>query len=114
MCCPARKDCLRMKDDRLIIKCPHCGAEYMPSEIFYPEDLLPNSEIVTKDDKGRIIAQAGSPMNLEEDFVCEYCNHAFTAKADFSFSSEKNEGHDFGFECSLPMYDRERVELKED
>lgn len=102
-----------MRDEKLIIRCPYCGAEYAPSEIFYPEDFLPALD-ATKDADGRIVAMAGNAMNLSEEFVCEHCDHAFRAVASFAFESEKVEGHDFNYDCERPLYDAPRVELKED
>lgn len=102
-----------MRDEKLIIRCPYCGAEYVPSEIFYPEDFLPPLEAV-KDAEGHIVGASGDAMNLAEEFVCEHCDHAFRAVATFSFAAEKVEEHDFGHDCEKPLYDNPRVELKED
>lgn len=38
-----------------IIKCPHCGAEYLASEIFVPGELEGNAKSVIKDALNRII-----------------------------------------------------------
>lgn len=103
-----------MITEKQIIRCPFCGAEYVPSEIYYPDDFLPDVSDLTKDAGGKIIACASKPMNLEEEYVCDYCGHAFTAVADVVLSAKKCEEHDFGFDYSAPIYDRPRTELKED
>ena len=38
-----------------LIKCPFCGAEYSPSEIFMPGELIGKADNVIKDPTGRIL-----------------------------------------------------------
>lgn len=38
-----------------IIKCPHCGAEFVPSEIFMPGELIGKANKVIKDPNNRIL-----------------------------------------------------------
>lgn len=63
----------------LIIKCPHCGAEYLPEEIFCPESVFNKSLQITKDEDGKILYVDGEfSYDLNEEFCCEYCNHSFS------------------------------------
>lgn len=78
------------KNDELIIKCPHCGAEYLPCEIFYPDELLGNCSNVVRDDSGKIIYHEGN-MNLEEEYTCDWCNKTFKARMIPTFKTEKQE-----------------------
>lgn len=102
-----------MRDDRHLIRCPHCGAEYAPSEIFYPSDFLPDAIDVTKDADGRIVAYEGSLMNLSEEYECDRCGHVFRATADVSFGSEPCEAHDFGSDYAQRVYPTAVHELGE-
>lgn len=103
-----------MRDEKLIIRCPYCEAEYIPSELFYPDDFLPKVFDIVKDEDGHIISYTGDVMNLEVEYCCDKCNHAFKTIASVSFDTKKCEVHDFDFEYSAPLFDRERTELKED
>lgn len=82
------------------IKCPHCGAEYMPAEIFYPKEFFGFPD-VEKDESGRILHVCGEPMSLESEYSCDYCGKRFVAKASVSFSSESSE---FDEEYGTPIY----------
>lgn len=103
-----------MRDCKHLIACPYCGAEYAPSEIFYPVDFLPDVSDVAKDSTGRIVAYVGSLMNLSEEYECDRCGHVFKATADVTFGSERCDGHDFGSDYSAPVYENKRAELGED
>ena len=53
------------------IKCPKCGYEYLPAEIFFPKSLLGNPKDIIRDDDGSIEFFNGETMNLHEEFECE-------------------------------------------
>ena len=38
-----------------VIKCPHCGYEMIPAEIFYPDSLLGTPKTIVRDALGKII-----------------------------------------------------------
>ena len=96
------------------IRCPYCGAEYMPSEIFIPSDFLPKFEDLVKDDEGHIVAVYEHPMNLKEEYTCDYCNHRFSIIAEVSFKAEANPLHDYNFNHESDLYPEGRVELSEE
>ncbi len=95
------------------IKCPHCGAEYMPSEIYIPSDFLPKFEDLTKDDDGKIVAVYERPMNLDEEYTCDKCGHRFAIHAKVEFTTEISTNHDYNFNYESPLYSEDRVELEE-
>ena len=37
-----------------IIKCPYCGAEYLPEEIYYPDSFFGKPRDIVKNSKGEI------------------------------------------------------------
>lgn len=82
------------------IKCPHCGAEYLPCEIFYPKHLLGVPENIIKDPLGKILYvewRENYAADLTESFVCDQCNHSFVVSANISYKAEKEaEILDFG------------------
>ena len=84
----------------LIIRCPHCGYEYLPNEIFYPDELLGDAFNVIRDENGKIIFHEGNNMNLEEEYVCDWCNKTFKVKMQVKLITEKPE-IDFDDELDL-------------
>ena len=71
-----------------VIKCPHCGAEYMAAEIFLPDSLLGKPHDIVKDDNGKIKSFLGKDMNLSESYRCDYCNKKFAVQASIKFNAD--------------------------
>ena len=78
-------------NSKLIIKCPHCGCEYLPNEIFYPDELLGDASNVVRDENGKIIFHEGNNMNLKEEYVCDWCNKSFVAELKVEIVTSKPE-----------------------
>ena len=72
------------------IKCPHCGAEYLCSELFVAEDLLEKKIEVYRDKHGKIIHVDGDVASLTTSYCCDYCNTDFVVKASLSFEVEED------------------------
>ena len=91
-----------MKTDNIVIKCPKCGYEYLPCEIFYPDSFLGKCSSIIKDDNGKIEFFSGDSMNLSETFICEHCGYEFlvNAKVDFEVTEIKDT---FDEEVSIPL-----------
>ena len=73
-----------------IIKCPHCGAEYLPSEIYMPGAALGRPEDIVKDSFGRILYedyQEGKEPDMLEHFICDYCEKPFVVEATITYRS---------------------------
>ena len=83
-----------MKRDNLI-RCPHCGAEYLPAEIFYPKYFLGMPKNIEKSATGIINFYDGTNMCLCEEYMCDKCNTTFMVKASVSFNVKKVEGKSF-------------------
>ena len=77
------------------IRCPHCGAEYLPAEIFYPKHFLGMPRNIEKSYTGNILSYDGKSMILTEEYMCDYCNTTFLAKASVSFNAKKIEEKSF-------------------
>lgn len=92
-----------LKKNWQVIKCPHCGYEYVPGEVFYPEDLLGKPESIIRDALGKILyveyAELDDEPCFEEHFVCDHCEKQFIVSAIVSYKSkEEDEELDFASE----------------
>lgn len=72
-----------------IIKCPHCGCEYLPCEIFLPKDFLGTSRNVVKDDEGKILSFDKASMDTHEEYICDKCGKLFKVDAKVEFTTSK-------------------------
>ena len=83
-----------------VIKCPHCGAEYLPGEIYMPGSLIGQPDEVIRDSFGKIIyedyySDASAP-DMIEHFTCEECNKPFVIEAVVSYKvKEESPERDF-------------------
>lgn len=94
-----------------VIKCPYCGCEYLPSEIFMPNEFLGKPKNIYKNLDGKIESYDGV-QSLEEYFCCDVCNKNFKVAAHISFNSEKYEVLNFDDEYESPLYG-DRITLEE-
>lgn len=77
-----------MKKDKLItIKCPQCGCEYLPAEIYVPEALIGRPKYIERDIDGRILNCYGKMFDPNEEYICDKCNTKFKIKADVKFKT---------------------------
>lgn len=77
-----------------IIKCPHCGANYLPGEIYMPGALIGYPEDVVKDALGKILYE-DYPDNKEPDmiehFICDFCDKPFIVEATITYKTSVEE-----------------------
>lgn len=80
---------------RKVIKCPHCGWEYLPGEVLYPETIVgvPTNSIV-RDPLGHILYEEykedGEPQT-EDVYICDNCNKPFIISFDINYSTKPQE-----------------------
>ena len=71
-------------------KCPHCGAQYLPGEVYMPGQLIGHPEDVVKDSLGKILYEdyrEGQEPELVEHFTCEYCDKPFIVEACITYKT---------------------------
>lgn len=76
---------------RKVIKCPHCGWEYEPGEIYLPDVLLGYPINVIRDALGHIIYTEYKPYKepcSTEEFWCEHCDRPFVIEAEITYKSK--------------------------
>lgn len=93
------------------IKCPYCGYEYVPSEIYYPNDFLGKPRNVYRDIDGKI-EKVDKKSNLQETYTCDGCNKMFKVSASICFTTSKLEELNFDEDYSAPLYE-DRITLEE-
>ena len=75
------------------IKCPHCGAEYLPGEIYIPGSLTGQPTDVVKDSLGKIIYVDYEPEEKQPDmiesYICDYCNKPFIIEATVTYKARE-------------------------
>lgn len=79
----------------LTIKCPKCGWEYLPCEIYYPNDFLGKTHNIARDDKGQILFFDNKSMDTHETFICEHCDCQFVVDAKIEFKSKIDDKYNF-------------------
>ena len=83
-----------------LIKCVHCGAEYLPGEIYMPGSLIGQPTDVVKDSLGKILYEDYDPVsrepNMTEQFICDYCEKPFIIEANVTYKTkEESPENDF-------------------
>lgn len=75
-----------------VIRCPHCGAEYLPGEIYIPGSLIGQPDEVIKDSFGKIIYEDYYNDTREPDmiehFICDYCEKPFVIEATVTYKTK--------------------------
>ena len=76
-----------------IIRCPHCGAEYLPGEIYIPGSLIGQPDEVVKDSLGKILYEDyysdRTVPDMFEQFICEYCEKPFVIEAVVTYKTKE-------------------------
>jgi hypothetical protein len=85
-----------------IIKCPHCGAQYLPGEVYMPGALIGQPEDIVKDSLGRILYEdyaEGKESELVEHYTCDICDKPFIVEATVTYKTlEEAPERDFSTE----------------
>lgn len=67
------------------IRCPECGWEYLPGEIYFPTDFVGKPTNVIKDEEGNVLGFDGEDMNTLETYTCDHCGKTFNVDASVTF-----------------------------
>jgi predicted nucleic-acid-binding Zn-ribbon protein len=73
-------------EDKIKIKCPHCGCEYLPAEIYYPDSFLGKPTDIIRNKNGKIDFYSGSSCDLSEEFTCLNCGTTFSIQGNIVFT----------------------------
>lgn len=81
-----------------VIKCPVCGREYLPAEIYMPDSFLGKPKDIIRDDSGKITSYLGKTMDLREQYICDSCQSPFRVNAKVQFFTTELEEINFNKE----------------
>ena len=96
-----------------IIKCPNCGWEYLPGEIYLPKHFLGQPKEIERTIDGKILLHYGTDPDLNEIFRCEHCGKTFEIAAEMSFTTKTSVEHNFDDDYVQPLYG-DRISLQEE
>lgn len=75
----------------IFIKCPSCGREYHPAEIYVPDYFFGRPTLIERDaTTGRIKDFYGTDMDLNESYICDRCNTPFSISAKIQFTTNED------------------------
>lgn len=95
------------------IKCPCCGYEYLPAEIFLPDYILGKPTDISRTVDGKVQYINGKSSDLTERYICDKCNKPFKVTANLFFKTEYDSINDFDSDFTSNIYS-DRITLKED
>lgn len=99
---------MRVKQPKQVITCPHCGWQYLASEIFYPNDFLGKPDSVVRDALGKIIYEdywEDEEPCFTEHYECDNCNKPFVIDAIITYKAKpESEENDFS-DVSVSLLD---------
>ena len=101
-----------MQQNYKVIKCPHCGYEYLPSEIYYPEEYFGKPKNIIRDEEFKIIYFDGESINTKEYYVCDNCKKPFGVDMDVKVKVSNKNAYDFEEDYKAPLY-KDKIILEE-
>lgn len=86
-----------------IIECPHCGRQYLPSEIFIPDCYFGRPRDIVRDAFGQILDYEGTSVECMESYTCDKCDTTFNVKGKICFLVEESKVGNFDEEYSTTI-----------
>lgn len=100
--------------DRHIIKCPECGWEYLPCEIYFPNYFLGKNKNILKTEDGEIDeVYGGIDQDLTETYSCDHCGKDFKVTATLDFTTELDQEANFNEDFIAELFE-DRLFLSEE
>lgn len=99
--------------DLVVVKCPVCGQEYLPSEIFLPNNFFGKQKDITRNASGEIEFYFGDDPDYDEEFVCESCLSKLKIHANLNFNVIVDSGENFDEDYTTPINKPKKLKLDE-
>ena len=84
---------MKLDEEFQIIKCPCCGWQYMPAELYVPDAFIGTPSKISRDYLGHILYFDGETMCTDETYTCDNCGMKFVGDIKFDI-------HTGAFRCS--------------
>lgn len=101
------------KEKVALIKCPHCGTEYLPEEIYVPTGFFGHPTDIERTYDGRIVTFLGKSVDPVEKYKCDACGHSFMVEAQIKFNTYADTARDLTTEYTTKLY-ANRISLFEE
>ncbi len=101
------------REKLFLIKCPHCGTEYLPEEIYTPKGFFGHPEDIERTYDGKISTFIGKSIDPSETYKCDACGHTFTVEAQLKFNITIDAIKDTASEYTTKIY-ANRISLFEE
>ena len=101
------------KEKLNLIKCPCCGTEYLPEEIYVPGAFFGHPSDIEKTYYGKISTFMGKSIDPVETYKCDSCGHTFTVEAQIKFNTSLDVAKDFSSDYTTKIY-ANRISLFEE
>ena len=99
-----------MKD--IFIACPHCGRQYLPAEIYYPDVFFGKPHDIDRLNNIKIESYLGKSMQLDEDYECDNCLKKFRVTARIQFKVDALSKYDMSKAYVTKLFD-DQITLSE-
>lgn len=77
-----------------VIKCPHCGYEYLPGELFLPNNFLGQPKKPIRDALGKILYveyYEDKELDTTTKYICDNCDKLFITETTMTFKTKAEE-----------------------
>lgn len=103
----------RERKKLLTIDCPVCGCEYLPAEIYIPQNFIGKPYNIEKTLNGKVDVFDGMSIDPTEEYICDNCGTKFKVTAKVSFQTQEvNKKKQFNSVYSTPLQ-TQKIELFE-
>nr|DAD78142.1 MAG TPA: RimK-related lysine biosynthesis protein, Probable-dependent amine/thiol ligase family Amino-group [Siphoviridae sp. ctrgt10] len=86
---------MRIEQDFVVIKCPKCGYEYLPAELFIPNAVFGKPSDIERTADGRILSFDGTAPDANETYICERCGTPLRLHVEMGFRATVDNKKDF-------------------
>ena len=97
---------MKLDEEFQIIKCPCCGWQYMPAELYVPDAFIGTPSKISRDYLGHILYFDGETMCTDETYTCDNCGTTFNVSADVSFKTSCMKQEDYDNEYATKVTGR--------
>lgn len=91
-----------------VIKCPHCGYEYLPGEIYIGKTFIGCPENITRNSIGEVIDYVGD-MSTTEYYQCDNCDTHFKITSTVTFTETEITEEEYVNEAIKPKFTKKEL-----